>query len=113
MPEPLSEAAARRVEELLREGLSAVEVSRALHRRWPLVTPARVRMEAYRPIGPPRGRRLAAACPAWADGREGAEQPYRDRARELREQVTVCAASRRSLARNGCTITAGSNRKLR
>jgi hypothetical protein len=61
MPEPLSEAAAKAVEKLLREGLSAVEVSRRCIGRWPLVTPLRVRMEAYRlGIGLPRGARPGA-----------------------------------------------------
>lgn len=47
MPEPLPEAAAKRVEELLRQGVNAVEVSRQLSGQWPALTPARVRMVAY------------------------------------------------------------------
>ena len=115
MPEPLSEAAARRVEELLREGLSAVEVSRRCIGRWPLVTPARVRMEAYRlGIGLHLGRRLGSRMPGVGGRPRGAtSSPYRDRARELREQ----GHSLRGIAEiigseNGRTITAEAIRKL-
>mgnify|MGYP002141696401 FL=1 len=90
MPEPLSEAAAKRVEELLREGLSAVEVSRRCIGRWAAVTPARVRMEAYRlGIGMPQGRRTGTRMPGVGGRPRGPGKkfsPNRLRAQELRAQ---------------------------
>ena len=81
MPEPLSEAAAKRVEKLLREGKSAVEVSRLCIERWPLVTPARVRMEAYRlriPLSPGR--------PVGTPGQRGPRGPGKKHSK-LREPI--------------------------
>lgn len=87
MPEPLSEAAAAQVEKLLREGKSAVDISRQLIKRWPLVTPLRVRMEAYRlGIGLPRTGRPNGSKDSKPRAAYEKRSPYRKRALELRAE---------------------------
>ena len=114
MPEPLSPAAEKRIEELLREGLSAVEVSRRCIGRWPLVTPARVRMEAYRlRIQLPHRGRPEGAKDLKPRQPYEPRSPYRARAVELRAEGHSLRATAALLAEEaGRSFTAEGIRKL-